>query len=144
MFRKMTIKMPFLFIFRLCCRPFQPSSALPLLNGRQKGISGQVVSHVPQTDLGPDADNANSPHHRTSGTHRHDTKHMLNTATDFRSASVTLLFSGRQLLMPTAFALNMLAKALFMKRLQRFAGSIRGIGQTSLLVLSESSNSVNT
>ncbi len=122
MFRQMTLMMPFLFIFRLCFTPFQPPGALPLLSGRQKGISGQVVSHVPQTDFGPDSDNANAPHHRTSGTHRHDAKHMLNAATDSRSASVTLLFSGRQLLMPTALALNMLAKALFFKRLQGFDG----------------------
>ena len=101
--------------------------SLLLSGGRKQRISRQIVGHVPQADLGPDPNEADSPYDGTASSHRHDPKDMFNPAAHPRSASVAESFSGTQLLMPTAFALNVLAKVLVGKRLQRFFGTIGGI-----------------
>jgi hypothetical protein len=117
--------------FQLFLAPYLRFSRVPgtlLLSGGCKyRISRQIVGHVPQADFGPDANEADSTCDGTACSHRHYPKDMFNPAAHPRSASVAALLSGTQFLMPTALALNVLAKVLVGKRLQRILGTIGGI-----------------
>ena len=104
------------------------SRLLPVLWRGQQGITGHVVCHVPQADLGSDTDYTNTAHHRAAGTHCHDPKYVFNSATYSRPTPISLLFSGCQFLMPASFTLDMCTKSLFLQLLQRF---FRTIGRIS-------------
>ena len=108
-------------------RQFGHVRPLPLSSSRQQGITGQVVGHVTQADLGPDPDETDPAHYCAAGAHRYHAKDMLDATAHPGSAPVALLLPGRQFLMPTALALQMLTKALLLKFLQRFFGAIGGV-----------------
>ena len=99
----------------------------PLLCCCQQGISGQVVGHVSQSDLGSDTNHTNATHDRALGTHCHDTKYMLNSTAYFRPASIASLLSGAQLPVTAPLALDMFSKSLLLQHFQRFLGSIRRV-----------------
>ena len=101
-------------------RPFRALDARHLLRGRQQGISGQVVGHVTQPDLGLESDYANATHEGASGAHRHDAKYMFNAAPGLRSDSIRLALFVCQLSVPVALQLQMLLKPLLCQLLQRF------------------------
>ena len=76
----------------------------------------------------PNANSADSAHHRAAGTHRHHSKYMFNSATYSCPTSISLLFSCCQFFMPASFTLNMFPKSLFLQLVQRF---LRTIGRIS-------------
>ena len=103
---------------------FRVLGVSPLLCCCQQGISGQVVGHVAQSDLGSDTNHTNATHDRALGTHCHNTKYMLNSTANFRSASITSLLSGCKFFVSAALTLNMFSKSLLLQRFQRFLGAI--------------------
>src|SRR5210317_1401970 len=115
------------FGFHTLPTPAALSRLLPILWRGQLGITGHVVCHVPQADLGPDAYGTNTAHQRATGTHCHDSKYVFNSATYSRPTPISLLFSGCKFLVPASFALDMFAKSLFLQLAQRFLRTIRRI-----------------
>ncbi len=120
-------------VYRSCFYPvsayFRSLSGLPQLRRGQHGISGHIIGHVSQSDLGSDTNYANSTHHRAAGTHRHNAKDVFDPASNFRSAPVATLLPGCQLFVSAALALNMLTKTLFFQFSQRL---LKMIGRTGI------------
>lgn len=97
---------------------FHIVGGLILLRRRQHGKSGHVIGHVPQSDLGLTTNYADTTHHRAAGTHCHDSKDMFNPASYSCPTPIPLLFTGCQLPMPAAFALDMFTKSLILQLVQ--------------------------
>ena len=110
--------------FRHSCNCFRALAVVPPPFTSQHGIADHVVSHVSQSNLSPDADHTDSTHHCTASSYSRNTKHMLDSTSNFRSAPVTTLLPGCQLLVTAALTLNMFTKTLSIRLSQRVVGMI--------------------
>ena len=110
--------------FRHSRARFRALAILPPSCTSQHGISGHIIGDVAQSDLGSDTDYTNSTHYRAAGTHGHDAKDVFNSAPYPCPASISLLLSSGEFLVPAAFSLNMFAKSLFLQLNQRVLGTI--------------------
>src|SRR5512143_22121 len=91
------------------------------------GVAIQIVSQIPQTNLGLDPDQANGPYNQPSRSLGLNPKDVFHTTPNSGTRSVPLSLSVRQCLVPASFTLKMLPILPFLQLLKLFLRTVRRV-----------------
>jgi hypothetical protein len=116
------------------------------LRAHQHAVSIQIISQIPQTNIGldPDQTNGNGPYNQLPHPLRLHPKDVFHTTSNSGTRSITLSLWIRQFLVPASFVLKMLLIFSFLQLLELLLRTVRRVCPTSRLLLSSSRRSSKT